>query len=104
LADDLLKHLRDKQPKYATNHLFIPFGEDFRYSHAEKNYQNMDRMIEFMNKYHGDEFILRYSTPSNYIDELKKLDTNGQQHIKISSRIKTLLMPIGPDTSLLDRF
>ena len=34
----------------------------------------MDRMIEYMNKNFADEFELRYSTPSNYIDELAKLD------------------------------
>lgn len=36
----------------------------------------MDRMIEYMNANHGDEFQLRYSTPSNYIDEIAKLDHN----------------------------
>jgi hypothetical protein len=34
----------------------------------------MDRMIDYMNLHHGEEFELRYSTPSNYIDELKKLN------------------------------
>ena len=60
--------------KYATNHLFVLFGDDFNYSHADINFRNMDNMIEYMNKTYGDEFQFRYSTPSDYIDELKKLD------------------------------
>ena len=31
-------------------------------------------MIEYMNQHHGDEFFLRYSTPSDYIDAIKKYD------------------------------
>ena len=34
----------------------------------------MDRMIEYMNKAYSQKYFFRYSTPSNYIDELVKLD------------------------------
>jgi hypothetical protein len=27
-----------------------------------------------MNKHHGDKYLLKYSTPSNYIDALSKLN------------------------------
>lgn len=31
----------------------------------------MDAMIAYMNKYYSDEYIFRYSTPSDYVDALK---------------------------------
>jgi len=38
---------------------------------AFQNFQQLDRLIEYMNKNHGDEFLLKYSTPSQYIDAVK---------------------------------
>ena len=32
----------------------------------------MDAMIEYMNEKHGDKYVFRYSTPSDYIDALQK--------------------------------
>lgn len=29
-------------------------------------------MINYMNKYHSDKFVFRYSTPSDYIDAIKR--------------------------------
>ena len=34
----------------------------------------MNAMIEYMNGNHGDKYHFRYSTPSDYIDALQKLD------------------------------
>lgn len=38
---------------------------------AEHNYNSMDNMIKYMNEYHSSQYILKYSTPSVYIDALK---------------------------------
>jgi hypothetical protein len=32
----------------------------------------MDNMINYMNKHHSDKYIFRYSTPSDYVDAIKK--------------------------------
>lgn len=32
----------------------------------------MDNMIHYMNKHHSDKFFFRYSTPSDYVDAIKK--------------------------------
>ena len=73
-AKSLLNHLRDKASKYQTDDLLVLFGDDFAYSNASRNYDNMDRMIEYMNEHHSDEFVLQYSTPSDYIDKIKEYD------------------------------
>jgi hypothetical protein len=41
---------------------------------AFQNNENMDNMINYMNKHHSDKFNFFYSTPSMYVDALKKQD------------------------------
>jgi lysosomal alpha-mannosidase len=50
------KWLRDKRTQYATDNLFVTFGMDFEYVDAFKNYENMDRMIEYFNTHHSDNY------------------------------------------------
>lgn len=49
------------------------FGMDFNYQDAFQNYENMDKMIEYMNANHGDKYIFKYSTPSMYIDAINSI-------------------------------
>jgi alpha-mannosidase len=44
------------------------FGEDFRFMNAFQYYENLDAMISYMNLYHGDRYVFKYSTPSQYVD------------------------------------
>jgi|TARA_B110000285_G_scaffold208228_1_gene248245 lysosomal alpha-mannosidase len=66
--------MEDYVTNYATNQLMLLFGMDFNFMNAYQNYENMDKMIEFMNKNHGDKYIFKYSTPSNYVKDLNKID------------------------------
>lgn len=59
---------------YLSDDIFVVFGGDFRYMNAFQNYQQMDSMIEYMNAHHSDRYIFKYSTPSMYVDALKKYD------------------------------
>jgi hypothetical protein len=63
-------YLTTKAEHYLTDDIFVLFGDDFRYMDAFQNYINMDRMIEYMNKHYGDQFFLKYSTPSEYVDAI----------------------------------
>jgi len=65
------QYLETKAEHYVSDHLFVLFGDDFRYMNAAQNYRNMDNMIEYMNKHYGDKFHLVYSTPSEYVDAIK---------------------------------
>lgn len=40
------------------------------------NYKNLDNLIGYMNKHHGDEYLFKYSTPSEYIDTIAKLNVS----------------------------
>jgi lysosomal alpha-mannosidase len=69
----LIGFLEDYSTCYATDQLFIMFGMDFNYQDAFQNYENMDKMIEYMNANHGDKYIFKYSTPSMYIDAINSI-------------------------------
>jgi hypothetical protein len=73
-ANALMAILDERVSHQRHNHLFTMFGDDFEYKSASANYQNMDAMIEWMNENHGDKYIFKYSTPSDYIDAIAALD------------------------------
>ena len=47
-------------------------GDDFRYNNAHQNFFYLDHFIEYINKYYGNKYYLRYSNPEDYIDALKR--------------------------------
>ena len=67
---DYLIHLADH---YRTNHLLVPFGDDFNYMNAQSYFHNLDKIIDYVNK-HYDDVNLFYSTPYEYVDAVHKAD------------------------------
>lgn len=70
----MLGHLDGKVDHYLTDDVFLLFGSDFQYKAAAWNYENMDNLIEYMNRVHGDKYIFKYSTPSEYVKAVKSYD------------------------------
>lgn len=64
----MLEHLEERTKHYITDDIFMLFGGDFTYINAFHYYKNMDSMIEYMNKYHGDKYHFRYLILSDYVD------------------------------------
>ena len=54
------------------NHIILPWGCDFSFSNAKMGYDQMDKIIEFTNKYNTKNITFMYSTPSAYIDAIRK--------------------------------
>lgn len=51
-------------------HVLIPFGDDFKYKNAANWFDNLDKLIEVVNKEHKDVHIF-YSSPQCYIKAVK---------------------------------
>lgn len=60
------------EPHYKSDELLVLWGGDFCFTNANYNYQMYDNLIEYMNRHHGDKYEFRYSTPSDYVDAVKK--------------------------------
>jgi hypothetical protein len=66
-ARDFSNIMRSRASAYRTPHLLVPFGDDFKFKAADRQFGNMDRLIEHMNA-NKDTYgmSVRYSTLSDY--------------------------------------
>lgn len=71
-ATELIAKIEERIEHYATDDIFVVFGDDFKYINAHWMFTNLDNMIKYMNMKHGDRYHFRYSTPSDYVDALAK--------------------------------
>jgi hypothetical protein len=74
-AQQFVEHIRQRATSYMTNHIMIPFGDDFKFKNAELQFTNMDKIIDHINnKMSGIK--VRYATPSEYFASLYKNHKN----------------------------
>merc|ERR1712130_71825 len=65
--------LRKRASYYSTNNLLFPFGNDFTFINAHKQYKNMDKLIFYINLNRERYNVhIQYSGLNNYFDILKK--------------------------------
>jgi len=74
VAKQFDEYLQDYSTLYATDHLFVLFGEDFTYVNAEQNYESLDAMIDYFNAHWSDKYTFQYSTPSDYLNAVNALN------------------------------
>ena len=43
-----IKDINDIAAAFATNHVMLTFGSDFRYQNARLNYDNMDKLMKYV--------------------------------------------------------
>lgn len=66
-AQDLSNILRGRAAAYRTRHLLVPFGDDFKFKNAERQFSNMDRLMDVINSNPAQYGMkIQYSTLSDY--------------------------------------
>jgi lysosomal alpha-mannosidase len=60
---------------HRTNHLILPWGCDFAFQNAAQNYQEMEKVINYVNKHNKFNMKVMMSTPGRYVDALKATNT-----------------------------
>lgn len=60
--------MRGRAAAYRTSHLLVPFGDDFKFKQAKRQFSNMDRLIRHINSNPHYNLRIRYSTLSDYFD------------------------------------
>lgn len=68
-AASLVAEIRARARAYRTPHILVPFGDDFKFQFAGRQFENMDKLIAAINApgaFPG--FSIRYSTLSEYFD------------------------------------
>ena len=70
-AFKMWEYVKHMSKHYRGNHLFIPWGDDFTFGNAHLTYAPLDALIRYFNE-HYDDVTLMYSTPTQYIEAIKK--------------------------------
>ena len=65
IAHDLYKH-------HMGQNILVPMGCDFAYQNALSEFEDLENLIEYINKHNTANIELKISTPSIFIDALKK--------------------------------
>ncbi|KAL0483218.1 alpha-mannosidase [Acrasis kona] len=84
-ANDYVNEMKKRATHYRTNHLLVPFGDDFKFKDANRQFQSMDTLIEYINS-NNMGVNIRYATASEYFDSLfayqkeKKIDFPVVKH------------------------
>ena len=76
-AQEFAAFIHKKAAGYKTNSLLVPFGSDFQYTNASINYENLDKLMAYMNDPANQARFgmrLRYSTPTEYMKTLHSKD------------------------------
>ena len=68
--------LKGRAAAYRSNHLLVPFGDDFKFKYAGTQFSNMDQLVTHINKNHKDVHI-RYSTLSEYFSAVHSSNSGG---------------------------
>ena len=71
-AIELSKLIDERAQNFITDEIFVVFGDDFKFVNALWYYEDLDKMINYMNENYSEKYHFKYSTPSDYIDALQK--------------------------------
>lgn len=69
---DFVNFVNDLTRNKKGQNIMIPMGCDFTYQNARSEFRQVERVIEYINQNNKRNMVLRMSTPSIYIDALKK--------------------------------
>ena len=66
LCEDTYKTLLQERNGYRTNNVLLYFGDDFTFKKENYNYQNIEMVMDYVNKNMKGKMKMIYSTPSQY--------------------------------------
>jgi len=76
--------MRERARAYRTNVILIPWGDDFKFRDASRQYSSMDLLIQWINSNVGDVHI-QYSTVSRYFDDMQHEATEREVKFSVVS-------------------
>jgi len=67
----LINYVQDWANERSETHIMVPWGCDFTYANAKLNYDELEKILPFINRYNEKNITFLQSTPEEYFDALK---------------------------------
>ena len=79
ISNDFFTIVEKAVKGYRHNHYILYYGNDFVLTEPNINYENIEMIMEYMNKHMSKKVEIKYSTPQRYFKEIKTL-LKDQKH------------------------
>jgi len=80
-ASRLVKELKGRAECYRSNNLLVTFGDDFKFMNAEKQFSNMEQLIDYINQQRATWNVnIKFSTVSEYFDSVFQSKTQFTEY------------------------
>ena len=80
VCEDTYQTLRQESNGYRTNNVLLYFGDDFTFKKENYNYENIEMIMDYVNKNMKGKMKMIYSTPSQYFKSVLDSDVEFQKH------------------------
>ncbi|KAK5583106.1 hypothetical protein RB653_004696 [Dictyostelium firmibasis] len=77
-ASIFVEIMQQRNQLYRHNNLLIPFGNDFRFQNASLEFDNMDKLIEYINSNQSWGVTIQYATLNQYFEQLESIEPSIQ--------------------------
>ncbi|XP_065180763.1 lysosomal alpha-mannosidase-like [Sycon ciliatum] len=74
IGEGVAKQAALRRPFFRHNNILLPFGDDFDHQNAYKSFQQMDKIVEYINSNSSLKSTIRYGTFGEYIRHLNTLN------------------------------
>lgn len=71
-ANTFVDQIKNRAKSYLSNLVMVPFGDDFKFQQASLQFNNMDKLIDYINKNTHYDVQIKYATVSDYLYTLHK--------------------------------
>jgi len=80
VCEKFYEEMKEERVGYRTNNLLLYYGEDFAFNEADINYENIEMIMDYVNKNMKGKMKMVYSTPTQYFDSVLKSGVKFEKH------------------------
>ena len=80
VCEKFYEEMKEERVGYRTNNILLYYGEDFAFNEADINYENIEMIMDYVNKNMQGKMKMIYSTPSQYFDSVLKTGAKFEKH------------------------
>ena len=80
VCEKFYEEMVEERVGYRTNNILLYYGEDFAFNEADINYENIEMIMDYVNKNMKGKMKMIYSTPTQYFDSVLNSGARFDKH------------------------